>query len=143
MYPDLGWEVYRALWGVVLHPQGSVKFIQHRRVSYLRAMFNYGERWRIVLKRYGLSKSVCSPGFLPYTGSNLAESALFHFTATEATSLRMRSICWVLMSPGNGTVSKPVPQTAEYASKESTSYVDSAHRCANSLSSKTGTISPE
>ena len=72
-----------------------------------------GRGCTIVLKRNGSSNSVVSPGFLPGMGWRRAESGLFHLVASEATSERMRSSCPRVTSPGSGTVSRPVPQTAE------------------------------
>ena len=56
---------------------------------------------------------------------------------------------WVLRglqaaaSPGSGTVSMPVPQTAEYRSSSPTPKRDSPARWASSGSSSTGSIRPE
>src|ERR1700722_19181462 len=49
-----------------------------------------GKGWRVVLKRKGSSKSVRSPGFLLGMGWMRAERGLFHLTASEATSEKMR-----------------------------------------------------
>src|SRR5207248_11448263 len=63
--------------------------------------------------RNGLSNSVTSPQPLPRAGSSLAESGLCHLNARLDMSPMMRESCSALMSPGSGTVSRPVPHTAE------------------------------
>ena len=67
----------------------------------------------VVFVSDGLLKSVRSPAFFPAMGWRRAESGLFHLTAREATSEKMRSIWPSETSPGSGMVSSPVPQTAE------------------------------
>src|SRR2546421_4742 len=67
----------------------------------------------LAFTRNGLSNSVISPQPLPRTGSSLAESGLCHLNARLAMSPMMRESCSALMSPGSGTVSRPVPHTAE------------------------------
>src|SRR5262245_36805479 len=80
-----------------------------------------GLQCSVVLKRYWLSKSVRSPVFLSFTGCSRADRGLCHFHASAATSPKIFCRRTSLTSPGNGTVSRPVPQTAEYASSESMS----------------------
>jgi hypothetical protein len=85
---------------------------------------------------YGLSKSVRSPAFFPETGSSRADSGLCHFADRLATSPIIRAKPASLMSPGNGTTSRPVPQ-AEDARRASREILRSLHRCAGRLSSST------
>ena len=66
----------------------------------------------VALVRLGSSKSVDSPAALLATGRRRAERGFFHLKAREAMSPMMRSSCCSVTSPGSGTVSRPVPQTA-------------------------------
>src|SRR3954471_10781722 len=84
-----------------------------------------------------------SPALFPGTGISLAVSGLCHLNARVATSPMILASCCSETSPGRGTVSRPVPQTDEYASKESTLYVPSLQRAANTGSSRGGSIRPE
>src|SRR5258707_4539143 len=79
----------------------------------LGLLLRQGSGWMVVLKRNGSSNSVRSPGFLPGMGWRRAERGLFHLTASEATSEKMRFIWSRVTSPGRGRVSRPVPQTEE------------------------------
>src|SRR5262245_52651425 len=61
-------------------------------------------------------KSVGSPAFLPGIRNSRAESGLFSFIDSAATSRINLARSAALVSPGNGTTSRPVPHTLEYRS---------------------------
>src|SRR5207253_8034432 len=67
----------------------------------------------LAFTRNGSLNSVISPQPLPRTGRRRAESGLCHFTARLAMSPIISESCSALTSPGSGTVSSPVPHTAE------------------------------
>ena len=63
--------------------------------------------------RKGLLNCARSPAFFPGTGKRRAESGLRSLIESAATSRMSAAIALAGVSPGNGTTSRPVPQTLE------------------------------
>ncbi len=72
-----------------------------------------------------------SPAFNPGVGKSLTVSGLFSLNAIVPVSLIRAEIFSTVVSPGIGTVSKPIPQTLLYVNKERISYCFSIVPCAN------------
>ena len=82
----------------------------------------------MVSVRYGLSKLTLSPARLPGMGKRRADRGLRYFVASAATSKTMAASASTCVSPGNGTTSRPVPQTLEYSSSSEIPNLPSAAR---------------
>ena len=67
-------------------PQHATTHKGKIRIALEKKPEHYGNACKVVLNKYGSSYSVRSPAFLPGTGCSRAESGLFHFTASDATS---------------------------------------------------------
>src|SRR5579875_636838 len=96
-----------------------------------------------VLTRYGDSNEVVSPACLPGAGNSRADSGLPNLAAKLPKSTITLARTSRGTSPGTGTVSSPVPHTADHKSSWSTLTSPCSQRQARSLSSITGSISPE
>jgi hypothetical protein len=83
---DLGNPEYLNNAGVGDSHIGQVAYHRLPRNNSKKKPEHYGNACKVVLNKYGSSYSVRSPAFLPGTGCSRAESGLFHFTASDATS---------------------------------------------------------
>ena len=93
--------------------------------------------------KYGKEKETSSPADLPGRGMSRAVSGFLNRTERPATSSMIAASTRDSMSPGSGTQSRPVPQTALYESSLSTVRMPSAALWAIPASSSTGYMSPE